>query len=41
MAISNSAEWNELYNRFYCKLEVYTMCWPSVDISKHVIACAK
>lgn len=41
MAISIAAEWNELYNRFYRKQEIYTMCWNNVDLSRHKVACAK
>jgi hypothetical protein len=41
MAISIAAEWNELYNRFYRKQEIYTMCWKNVDLSRHKVACAR
>ncbi|KAG6541575.1 hypothetical protein Mapa_017028 [Marchantia paleacea] len=40
MAVSMAAEWSELYNRFYRKQEMYTMCWQNVDLSRHKIACA-
>ena len=41
MAISIAAEWQALYNRYYRKQEIYTMCWNSVDLSRHKVACAK
>eukprot|EP00898_Chlorokybus_atmophyticus_P007460 jgi/Chlat1/7715/Chrsp66S07190 len=41
MGVSPAAEWEELYNRFYRKQEVYEMAWPDVDLSLHIVACAR
>ncbi|KAG0558247.1 hypothetical protein KC19_10G014100 [Ceratodon purpureus] len=41
MAISIAAEWEVLNNRYYRKQEIYTMCWNSVDLSRHKVACSK
>ncbi|KAL2623066.1 hypothetical protein R1flu_003271 [Riccia fluitans] len=40
MAVSVAAEWSELYNRFYRKQEIYTMCWQNVDLNRHKVACS-
>eukprot|EP00249_Psilotum_nudum_P017159 c26189_g1_i1 orf=274-2796(+) len=41
MAMSVAAEWQVLYNRFYRKQEIYTMCWQNIDLSRHKVACGR
>eukprot|EP00899_Mesostigma_viride_P000918 jgi/Mesvir1/10827/Mv07754-RA.2 len=40
MEMPPAAEWSELYNRFYRKVELYLMSWKGIDLSMHKIACA-
>ena len=35
-----TAEWNQLYDRYYRKREVYAMLWDKMDLSKYMVAAA-
>lgn len=39
-AVSVAAEWQLLFNRYYRKLELYTMQWKHVDLTRNKVACA-
>eukprot|EP00897_Mesotaenium_endlicherianum_P008023 jgi/Mesen1/7249/ME000373S06324 len=41
MAVSVAAEWDELTDRFYCKREIYTMCWKGINLANHMVACGR
>ncbi|CAN6453034.1 unnamed protein product [Victoria cruziana] len=40
-AVSVAAEWQLLYNRYYRKPELYSMCWQKMDLGRHRVACAR
>ncbi|XP_072968310.1 protein VACUOLELESS1 isoform X2 [Typha angustifolia] len=39
-AVAVAAEWQQLYDRYYRKPEIYSLQWGRMDISRHRVACA-
>ncbi|XP_008811095.2 protein VACUOLELESS1 [Phoenix dactylifera] len=39
-AVAVAAEWQLLHDRYYRKLEIYSMQWGRMDLARHRVACA-